>query len=72
MLLKAAKRRAVETNRTLTAVIEDALRAALLQQTKTKRACVKLPVSGHGGTLPSVNLDHTAELYDIMDGRRLS
>lgn len=68
-LLLQAKRRALETGRTLNAVIEDALRAALQPRRVAQTPQVELPVSGLGGTLPGVDLDHTAALYDILDGR---
>ncbi len=68
-LLRQAKRRALETGRTLNAVIEDALRAALQHRRGVRRPRVELPVSGSGGMLPGVDLDHTAALYDILDGR---
>lgn len=69
-LLKAAKRRAVETGRTLTDVIEDALRAALArEETEATSEPVDLPTYGSGGTLPGVDLDDTAALLDLMEGR---
>ena len=68
-LLRQAKRRAIETGRTLNAVIEDALRAALQPRRGARSPRVELPVSGAGGTLPGVDLDDTAALYDILDGR---
>lgn len=69
-LLKDAKRLALETGRTLTAVMEEALRAALAHSTKkTRRRRVNLPVDRSGGRLmPGVNLDHNASVRDIMDG----
>lgn len=69
-LLKAAKRHAVDTGRTLTAVIEDALRAALARgggQRPTEP--VELPTFGSGGVLPGVDLDDAAALLDLMDER---
>lgn len=69
-LLKAAKRRAVETGRTLTDVIEDALRAALAREdAEAGGEPVRLPTFGSGGTLPGVDLDDTAALLDVMEGR---
>ncbi len=68
-LLRRAKRRAIETGRTLNAVIEDALRAALQRPRARQAARVQLPVSGAGGTLPGVDLDNTAALYDVLDER---
>lgn len=68
-LLRQAKRRALETGRTLNAVIEDAVRAALQPQPSPKTPRIELPVSGAGGTLPGVDLDNSAALYDILDGR---
>ncbi len=69
-LLKAAKRRAVETGRTLTEVIEDALRAALArEEVELASQEVELPTFGSGGTLPGVDLDDSAALLDVMEGR---
>lgn len=68
-LVADAKRRALETGRTLTAVVEDALRQALYRKPRVTAAPVKLPTFGHGGTRPGVDLDDSAALADIMDGR---
>ncbi|MEX2646810.1 MAG: CopG family transcriptional regulator [Gaiellaceae bacterium] len=67
-LLRAAKRLAVETDRTLTAVIEDALRRALGARQATPSG-PELPTHGSGGTLPGVDLDDSAALLDVMDRR---
>lgn len=68
-LLAQAKEAAVKSGRTLTAVVEDALRQSLSKKNTTpKRRQIRLPSSGEGGLRPGVNLDSTAELLDIMDG----
>jgi hypothetical protein len=68
--MKAAKRRAVETGRTLTEVIEEALRLALGRRpAATAAPPAALPTFGSGGVLPGVDLDDTAALLDLMDGR---
>lgn len=69
-LLGEAKVRAATTNRTLTAIIEDALRLALhtLPSNVAKQRRV-MPTSGVGGLLPGVDLDDTANLLDSMEGR---
>jgi hypothetical protein len=73
-LLKDAKRRAAETGRTLTALIEDALRQALGRRDETPAGRVRLPVGRRGSKLqPGVDLDDSAALLDLMelhDGRR--
>lgn len=68
-LLAAAKRRAAETGRTLTAVIEDALRRSLAERPARAGAAVDLPTYGGGGTLPGVDLDDSAALLEAMEGR---
>ena len=69
-LLKAAKRHAVDPGRTLTAVIEDALRAALAHEAAAHATePVALPTFGSGGVLPGVDLDDAAALLDLMDER---
>jgi hypothetical protein len=67
-LLKAAKRHAVDTGQTLTAVIADALRAALAREgIRGAPEPIELPTFGSEGVLPGVDLDDTASLLDIMD-----
>lgn len=71
-LMKAAKRRAAETGRTLTALIEDALRAALARgadgvETGAQVANVTLPTYGRGGLRPGVDLDDSAALLNVME-----
>ena len=69
-LLSAAKRRAIDTGRTLNEVIEDALRAALAQDEElAQTGPVELPTFGSGGVLPGVDLDDTGSLLDLMEGR---
>jgi hypothetical protein len=64
-LLRAAKLRAAETHRTLTSVVEDALRLALQDRAAsvTPRS-VTIPTSGEGGLLPGIDLDDTSSLLD--------
>lgn len=71
-LMRAVKRHAAATDRTLTAVIEDALRAALARSERAASAGAEplgLPTWGHGGTRQGVDLDDSAALRDHMDGR---
>jgi hypothetical protein len=68
-LLRAAKQHAVATGRTLTAVIEDALRQTLARSTSDPSAPpVELPVARGGGQLqPGADLDDTAALLELME-----
>ena len=68
-LLAAARQRAIETGRTLTAVIEDALRRALARGSSDgPPARVELPIAQGGGRLqPGVDLDDSAALLDVME-----
>lgn len=68
-LLRDAKRRAAETGRTLTSVIEDALRAALRGRPQNGEAVepVRLTTYGRKGALPGVDLDDAAALLDRME-----
>ncbi|MEZ5319228.1 MAG: CopG family transcriptional regulator [Vicinamibacterales bacterium] len=71
-LLAEAKRAAADSGRTLTAVIEDAVRAHLAQRRKTGRRPPRpaLTIVDGRGVRPGVDLDDTAALLDLMDGRR--
>lgn len=67
-LLNAAKKHAVKTGRTLTALLEDAVRCFLALETRPKkRRPEKLPTFGKGGLQPGVDLDNTADLFDVME-----
>ena len=67
-LLAEAKKHAAETGRTLTAVLEDALRESLARQrTVAERKPVRLKTVNGDGVRPGVDLDDTAALLDVMD-----
>lgn len=69
-LLSEAKQFALQTGRTLTAVIEDALRVALARRQRRRRSPrVSLPVFQGRGLQPGVDLDNTAALLELMDER---
>jgi len=70
-LLRKTRALAAETGRTLTAVIEDALREALVRQrARRARPRVALPTFKGQGLQPGVDLDDSAGLLDIMNGGR--
>jgi hypothetical protein len=71
-LLREAKAEASRRGETVTALIERGLRLVLASASKTgRRPRIILPVSKQtGGTLPGVDLNDSAALLDIMEGRR--
>jgi hypothetical protein len=68
-LYHLAKKAAAETRRTLTAVIEDALRETFSRRGNPppRNARAKLPVFGGKGLQPGVDLDDGSSLMDLMD-----
>jgi hypothetical protein len=69
-LLAEAKKYASETGKTLTTVIEDALREKLARRKQmTKRRRVRLPTFPGGKLQPGVDLDDNSALLDLMEGR---
>jgi hypothetical protein len=67
-LLQEAKAFAAETGKSLTAVIEEALRKTLpCRRQAPARRSVKLKSHGSGGLQPGVDLNNTAALLDLMD-----
>ena len=70
-LLARAKTYATRSGRTLTRVIEDALRVLLerAEPNKKTKPFKIIPFKGGGGLLPGVDLDDSASLLDIMEGR---
>lgn len=63
-----AKRHALETGRTLTALIQDAV-VALIQRERAARSprIVDFPVYGGSGLEPGVDIGSTAKIYDTLD-----
>jgi predicted transcriptional regulator len=67
-LLRDAKTLAAESGRTLTAVIEDALRVALARRKSSESdAKWEFPTFDMGGLMPGVDLDNNAALLDLME-----
>ena len=66
-LLAETKQLAAQTGRTLTAVVEDALRETLARRKRSvERAPVSLKTVSGRGLLPGIDLDDSAALLDIM------
>ncbi|MCH7606320.1 MAG: CopG family transcriptional regulator [Chloroflexi bacterium] len=67
-LLAEVKQLAAKTGRTLTSIIEDALRQMLAQRQQPGiRPKVHLPSFTGNGLLPGVDLDDSAALLDLME-----
>ena len=70
-LLREAKQLAARTGRTLTAVIEDALREVLARsRRRPERPRTTLPTFGGEGLRPGVDLDDSTSLLDLMERHR--
>ena len=67
-LLVEAKTRAAASGRTLNQVVEDALRAAFARRDAADSGAA-LPVVRGGRLMPGIDLDDSAALLDLMDGR---
>jgi plasmid stability protein len=66
-LLAEAKQVAARTGRSLTAVVEDALRESLHRRHQPVRRTVELTVFGEGGVQPGVDLDDSSALLELME-----
>ena len=69
-LLSEAKQLAARSGRTLTAILEEALRRLLAERTPEQKAPVKLTTFKGTGLRPGVDLDDSASLLDLMEGGR--
>ena len=67
-LHRRAKAFAAKTGTTLTALVEEALRAKLAQGRGPKKAPVTLPVFAGTGLQEGVSLDRMSDVLDRMDG----
>ena len=68
-LLAEAKSLAARTGRTLTKVIEDALRQSLAQRPDPAGGAARLPTFAGRGLRPGVDLDDAGDLLDVMERR---
>ncbi len=67
-LLAEAKKHAADTGRTLTAVLEDALRESLARRRRSaERKPVRLKTVSGTGVRPGVDLDDSSQLLDLME-----
>ena len=66
-LFAELKRIAADTGRTLTAVIQDALRESLSRRRNAERPAVDLPLFHGTGVMPGVDLSDTAALLDLIE-----
>ena len=69
-VLAELKKIAAETRRSLKEVMEETIRAELARRrTHDSRSSKELITFRGNGTRPGVNLDSTADMLDLMDGR---
>jgi hypothetical protein len=67
-LLRRAKRRAADEQRSLTSLIEEGVSLVLARPSGRPRAPIEIPISrASGGLLPGVDLNHSAALEAAMD-----
>lgn len=69
-LHRKAKAYAAQHGTTLTALVEEALRARLAQRTGKRRPPVRLPTFKGEGLQAGLRLDEMGTIYDRMDGIR--
>ena len=67
-LFAELKRIATDTGKTLTAVIQDALRESLSRRRTTERPAVDLPLFHGTGVRPGMDLSGSASLLNLIQG----
>ena len=69
-LHRRAKAYAASVGKSLTALVEEALRIRLARPATRRRHEVRLPTFRGDGLIPGVDLDYMDTVYDRMDGLR--
>jgi hypothetical protein len=69
-LLAEAKKLAASSGRSLTAVIEDALRAVVARRRHRPRGPVRLTIVDGNGVNAGIDLDDSSSLLDVMETDR--
>jgi hypothetical protein len=67
---QAAKLRAATEGKTVTSIIQEALRAFLLKPQKSAHTFRLRWITRRGKLLPGINPDDRDSLHEVMDGRR--
>ena len=67
-LMAQVKRLARETGRSMTQVIEDALRVAVARTGPARPKTLTIVTAGGDGLQPGIDLDDTSALLDRMEG----
>jgi hypothetical protein len=67
-LYRRAKAKAARTGRTVSGLIEDAVRESLRPRRRSGGNVPPLPTYGRKGVLPGVDLADNGALRDLMDG----
>ena len=67
-LFAELKRIAADTGKTLTAVIQDALRESLSRRRATEQHAINLPLFHGTGVKPGVDLNDSASLLALIEG----
>lgn len=62
------KKIATETGKTLSAVIQDALRESLCRRQAMERPAIDLPLFHGTGVRPGVDLSNSASLLNLIEG----
>ena len=65
-LFAELKKVAADTGKTLTAVIQDALRESLSRRCVAERPAIDLPLFHGTGVMPGVDLSDSASLLDLI------
>jgi len=68
-LFKDLKAVASASGRTMSEIVDTALRESLARRRQTPRKRIVLPVDKGGSLRPGVDLDNSAALLDLMEGR---
>lgn len=68
-LMRRAKAEALRSGRTLTSLVEDALREALSRHSRPAAEAYRVRPYAGRGLAPGVDLDDSAALLDLLDGR---
>lgn len=67
LLFRQLKEKAARTGRTISDLVEDAVRASMNRAQPPPMRLEPLPVFGGSGVMPGVDLESSATLLDVMD-----
>jgi len=67
-LMREAKKAAIDSGQTFTEFVEESVQESLARRARSELPPFKMLTFGSGGVRPGIDINNSAQLWDILDG----